>query len=71
MEGEDPFFGDIPGPERVLHFRIGCLNVNRVSPYKDSSGERFFTGGIKHEEIYRVVHEQHLDILLMQEVGVN
>jgi hypothetical protein len=39
LEEDDPYFGDIPGPEHPTHFHLGCLNVNRVSPYRDSSGE--------------------------------
>jgi hypothetical protein len=71
LEEEDPYFGDIPGPKRLTHFRLGCLNVNRVSPYRDPSGERYFSDEVKHEEIFRVVDQQHLDVVLMQEVGVN
>jgi exonuclease III len=71
LEEEDPYFGDIPGPERLTHFRLGCLNVNRVSPYRDPSGERYYFDEVKHEEIFRVVEQQHLDVVLMQEVGVN
>jgi len=76
---EEPYFGDIPGPLGEHYFRLGCLNVNRISPYKDPSlyqrsvsrSPLEDTREIKHEEIFHLVQKMSLSITLMQEIGVN
>ena len=69
-EIEEPYFGDLPGIERKDRFRIGCLNVNRISPFPEKNGRPSDTDA-KHEELCALVKEMHLNVTLLQEIGVN
>ena len=67
----EPYYGDIPGPEKRNWFRIGCLNVNNISPYGKGLGPRVYSTEGKDEEICKTIMDLHLDVLLLQELGVN
>jgi hypothetical protein len=60
-----PCFGDIPGPECKSRFRIGCIRFNPESSCTDSNGQKTY------EEIFTMVDKLHLDVTMIQEVGVN
>ena len=67
----DPYYGDIPGPAKRDWFRIGCLNVNNISPYGKGLGPRVYSTEGKDEGICKTIMDLHLDVLLLQELGVN
>ena len=67
----EPYYGDIPGPEKRNWFRIGCLNVNNISPYGKGLGPRVYSTEGKDEGICKTIRDLHLDVLLLQELGVN
>ena len=48
---EEPYFGDIPGPETWQCFCIGCLNVNNLSLYAQSLGPKAYSMEGKDKQI--------------------
>ena len=71
LDDEDPYFGDIPGPETQQCLCIGCLNINNLSPYAQSLGPEVYSTEGKDKQICGTVQDPHINILLMQELGVN
>ena len=58
----EPYFGDLPGLVQQDHFCIGGININNL-PLTKSEG--------KNEELFQAVLQYDIDVLLMQELGVN
>ena len=59
---DNTYFGDPLGEVEDGCFRIASINVNNLSPYKDES---------KDEQLFSDIKRNELDIILMQEIGVN
>jgi exonuclease III len=70
-EIDEPYFGDIPGQEKSGRFRVGCVNVNNLAPFKQGLGPKIYSTEAKDQGICKTVKDLHIDILLMQELGVN
>lgn len=68
---DEPYFGDIPGSENARRFRVGCLNVNNLSPYAQGLGPKVYSTEGKDQGVCKAVKDLHIDVLLMQELGVN
>lgn len=59
---ESPYFGDLPGKVKSQHFRIGSVNLNNLAPVLDDD---------KHAKLFTAINTYGIDIMLMQEVGVD
>ena len=59
---EAPYFGDLPGKVRSQHFRIGSVNLNNLATVIDDD---------KHAKLFTAINTYGIDIMLMQEVGVD
>ena len=70
-ETNEPYFGDIPGKENKHWFRVGCLNVNNLSPYSQGLGPKVYSTEGKDEFLCRTIRDLHIDVTLLQEIGVN
>ena len=70
-EIDTPYFGDTPGDEVNTRFRVGCLNINRVSPTEGGKSRNSLETESKHDMLCKLVNKMHLDVTMIQEVGVN
>ena len=62
LQDDAPYFGHAPLKVPNGCFRVGSVNVANLPIYKSEA---------KNEQLFRHVLKYDLDILLMQEVGVN
>ena len=71
IDSDDSYFGDIPREKPRRCFRVGCLNVNNLSPYAQGLGPKIYSTEGKDEQLCQAVRDLQIDVLLLQETGVN
>ena len=59
---DSPYFGDIPEPVERGCMRLGNININNLPIYTDHPD---------NEKLFRDIIKWNIDVLLMQETGVN
>ena len=70
-ESDDSYFGDTPREKHHHCFRVGSLNVNNLSPYAQGLGPKTYSTEGKDEQLCQAVCDLQVNILLLQETGVN